>query len=236
MGILPTDIQLIDLIKQTFGYQTDVELAGFLEVNKDTISAIRHSRTAVGEGLRFTILDKVLVLDKITYRKIEDAIFGDLEGEHQLPRARPIKPHVFEPSSLAEACSPRMLIIRLRQWRWDVRKAQDDQSALSEFEGGPAASEDAELLDLYKEYRQINTDAALAKALGIKRNSISMVRHGHSRFGPLPRLRIYRDVFGRETAMLEAALGSSAILLKLLRQRSLADSPTGDTGSEPDSA
>lgn len=68
MAILPTDAELIELVKQAFKYNTDLELAGFLGVSKDTVSAIRSNRTVVGEGLRFTILDKLLVLDKVAFQ------------------------------------------------------------------------------------------------------------------------------------------------------------------------
>jgi transcriptional regulator with XRE-family HTH domain len=218
MRVLPTDAELIDLVKQTFNYDTDVQVAGFLGVTKDTVSAIRNNRTVVGEGLRFTILDKLLVLDKIAYRKGENILFRESETEGE-DRREPQDAGTddLQHRSLASACSPKVLLIRLREWRREQRQAQHDRWALKETEDGPPESEDAELLNLYKEYRQFDTDAQVSKTLGIKRNSISMVRHGRSRLGPLPRLRIYRDVYGRDTSKLEAALESSEALLNLMK-------------------
>lgn len=218
MRVLPTDAELIDLVKQTFNYDTDVQVAGFLGVTKDTVSAIRNNRTVVGEGLRFTILDKLLVLDKIAYRKGENALFKEGKGEDEdRHKPRDAETDDLQHRSLASACSPKALLIRLREWRQQQRQAQDERWALKETEDGPPVSEDAELLNLYKEYRQFDTDAQVSKTLGIKRNSISMVRHGRSRLGPLPRLRIYRDIYGRDTSKLEAALESSEALLNLMK-------------------
>lgn len=218
MRVLPTDTELIDLVKQTFNYDTDVQVAGFLGVTKDTVSAIRNNRTVVGEGLRFTILDKLLVLDKIAYRKGENALFKEgKEEDEDRHKPQDAETDDLQHRSLASACSPKALLIRLREWRQQQRQAQDERWALKETEDGPPVSEDAELLNLYKEYRQFDTDAQVSKTLGIKRNSISMVRHGRSRLGPLPRLRIYRDVYGRDTSKLEAALESSEALLNLMK-------------------
>lgn len=232
MRVLPTDVELIELVKQTFNYDTDIQVAGFLGVTKDTISAIRNKRTVVGEGLRFTILDKLFVLDKIAFRKGENAIFkqGEEGGES---RREPhyAKPDESEQRSLVSACSPEVLLNRLREWQHKQRQAQHDRWALKEIEDGPPVSEDAELLDLYKEFKQFETDAEVAKTLGIKRNSISMVRHGRSRLGPLPRLRIYRDVYGRDTSKLEAALESSDALLNLMKTGSIDNNPSANVGT-----
>lgn len=219
MPLLPSDAELIDLVKQTFKYETDVQLAGFLGVSKDTVSAIRNHRTVVGEGLRFTILDKLLVLDKVAYRKGEEFVLGKdtLEDRHKTRTAQSDQP---KSRSLASICSPTALVAKLQELRHDIhafRQGQQDRWALKETEDGPPINEDAELLSLYKAYKKFETDAAVAKALGINRNSISMVRHGRSRLGPLPRLRIYRDVYGRDTSKLESALESSEALLKLIK-------------------
>lgn len=232
MRVLPTDAELIDLVKQTFNYDTDVQVAGFLGVTKDTVSAIRNNRTVVGEGLRFAILDKLLVLDKIAYRKGENALFREGKGNGE-DRREPQNAETddLQHRSLASACSPKVLLIRLREWQREQRQAQHDRWALKEIEDGPPVSEDAELLDLYKEFKQFETDAEVAKTLGIKRNSISMVRHGRSRLGPLPRLRIYRDVYGRDTSKLEAALESSDALLNLMKTGSIDNNPSANVGT-----
>jgi ribonucleotide monophosphatase NagD (HAD superfamily) len=67
-------------------------------------------------------------------------------------------------------------------------------------------------------FRGFTTDVQMAKELGIKRNTISMVRTGRSRLGPLPRLRIYRDVYDEDTSELEEALESSDALLRMVRK------------------
>lgn len=204
---MPTDVELIDLIKSTFNYRTDLEVAGFLGVCKDTISAIRNNRTVMGESLRFTILDKWKALDRVAYRKAEDFVL----------RARDVAAWRKLQSLNSESntfFSTKMLVAKIL----DARRAQQDRWALNEVEHGPPVSEDAELLDQYKSYKKFSTDDELARAIGIKRNSVSMVRHGRSRLGPLPRLRIYRDAYGEDTSELEAALESSEALLTLIKR------------------
>lgn len=236
MRIFPTEVELIDLVKLKFNYETDIQVARFLGVTKDTVSAIRNKRTVVGEGIRFTILDKLFILDKIAFRNGENAIFGEGEngedGQHGSHLTESNEP---EQRSLLLACSPKVLLKKLRKWRHDQRQAQHDRWALAELEDGPVVSEDAELLDLYKAYKQFENDSEVANALGIKRNSISMVRHGRNRFGPLPRLRIYRDIYGRDTSKLEAALESSEALLNLIKTGSVEDPSSADVAVARDS-
>lgn len=199
MPISPSDTELVELVKTAFGYQTDTELAGFLGVRKETISAIRTGRSQIGEGLRFTILDKILLLDKVAYRFIENKILFPQKNTN---------------ISLSSEFSPTSLRARLIA----LRRKQHESWALPEIEKGAPAPEDGLLLDIYKAHKGFATDDELATSLGIKRNSVSMVRHGHSKLGALPRLRIYRDATGGDTTNLEAALESSENLLKLLKQ------------------
>ena len=213
MAILPTDAELIELVKQAFKYNTDLELAGFLGVSKDTVSAIRNNRTVVGEGLRFTILDKLLVLDKVAFRKGEE-FFIKSSALAVNKEKQSVEPIQGSKRSLILLCSPAKLAAKILE----LRQAQHERWALKELEDGPSVSEDALLLDLYMAFKKFETDSRVAEELGIKRNSISMVRHGRSRLGPLPRLRIYRDVYGQDISELEAALESSEALLDMLKK------------------
>jgi transcriptional regulator with XRE-family HTH domain len=212
MKILPTDAELIQLLKESMNYKTDVELAGYLGVTKDTVSAIRNNRTLVGEGLRFTIMDKVNILDRVAYRKLEDSILTPLT--HKLNQ-HDQQEYIGEGTlSLLERCSPKNLADSILK----MRRRQKERWALEETEEGSAVTEDSRLLDLYMAFRGFTTDVQMAKELGIKRNTISMVRTGRSRLGPLPRLRIYRDVYDEDTAELEEALESSEALLRMVRK------------------
>lgn len=203
-----SDIELIDLIKDQFGYKTDLELAGFLGVSKDTISAIRNKRTVVGESLRFTILQKWKAYDRVLFRKAEDFVLRSID--------RHAKPQPNRNESPNSVFSTGSLVAKIL----DLRRNQKDHWALPEVTDGAHVVEDSTLLDLYKSYRNLSTDEDVAQVLGIKRNSISMVRHGRSRLGPLPRLRIYRDVYGEDTTQMESALESSESLLSLMRKTS----------------
>ncbi len=175
------DNELIDALKQAFGYKTDVEVAGFLGVDKQTVYAARHGITPLGDRQRFKIIDKV------AYKKSEN---------------------------LALRTLPKNLVKKILE----LRRDQQDNLALNETEEGSALPDDAQLMDLYKAYRGFRTDQEMADTLGIKRASISMVRTGRSKLGPLPRLRIFRDVWGEKIEHLEEALESSQALLKMVRE------------------
>ena len=100
----------------------------------------------------------------------------------------------------------------------DLQMNQKPQNTLNgSIDSESSLRNDANLIDLFKSYSNI-TDAYLSDILGIKRNSISMIRHSRSRLGPLPRIRIARDVFNVETSEIEAALESSEALLALLQK------------------
>jgi hypothetical protein len=73
------------------------------------------------------------------------------------------------------------------------------------------------LIDLYKSFGRFKTDTEVANALGLKQNTISMVRKSKSGLGPLPRLRIFRDVWKVDIDELEEALESSEVMLNLLK-------------------
>lgn len=208
-----TNVAILECVKRRFSHSTDLELAGFLGVSKDTISGIRNNRTVVGEALRFTIMDKMIDLEKFDNQVRSKSMFKD--GGVPLTEK-----NNFQNGSLMLACSPKMLLIRLRELQGEQCKGQRAKCTLAKIDEEPVVGEDADLLDLYKSFKQFVIDADVSKTLGIKRNSVSMVRHGGSRLGPLPRLRIYRDVYGRDTENLEAALESNDALLTLITDRS----------------
>ena len=185
------DAKLIDALKQALGYTTDVEVAGFLGVDKQMVYQARHGISSLGQRQRFKIIDRVL------YRRTEN---------------------------LALRCLPANLVKRILE----LRKAQYEGWALSETEEGDPLPADAQLLDLYKQFRNLRTDAEMAKVLGIKRQSISMVRTGRSKLGPLPRLRIFRDVWQEDIADIEVALESSEALLEMINNPPLNISDSGE--------
>jgi hypothetical protein len=55
----------------------------------------------------------------------------------------------------------------------------------------------------------------LASLLGIKRQSISMVRSGRNDLGPIPLLKIFEDVTGQHELGLQAAVQSSEAMMNL---------------------
>lgn len=173
--------ELIDALKQAFGYKTDLEVAGYLGVDKQTIYFIKKGDRSLGPRQRLKILDRVL------YRKFENRILRTLLPEY-----------------LAEA------IIEIRQ-------EQGQNWALPETLPGNPHPEDGQLLDLYKRHMELPNDEAVSQRLGIKPQSISTVRTGRARLGPLPRLRIFRDVLGEDISTIEEALESTDVLLKLIR-------------------
>lgn len=116
--------------------------------------------------------------------------------------------------NLALRCLPKNLAQRI----FEIRRDQAQRWALKETEDGAPPIEDSQLLGIYKEFRGFKTDKEMAEVLGIKPQSISMVRSGKNRLGPLPRLRIFRDVWGESVDDLEAALQSSEALLKMVNK------------------
>lgn len=174
------DADLIDALKKAFGYKTDVEVAGFLNVDKQSIYLARHGKGSLGITQRFKIIDRIL------FQKTEN---------------------------LAIRCLPENLVLKIQE----IRQLQHQQSALKETENGYPSDADSKLLDLYKDFRRFKTDSEMADAIGIKRQSISMVRTGKNKLGSLPRLRIFRDVWNEDITDLETALESSDSLLKMVQ-------------------
>jgi hypothetical protein len=109
---------------------------------------------------------------------------------------------------------PKSLVEKIQQ----IRKDQHEGWVFPVTETGSPATDDALLLDAYKEFRGLRTDQEMAEILRIKRSAISMVRTGRNRLGPLPRLRIFRDVWGESIDHIEDAINSSEALLKLIRE------------------
>ncbi len=130
--------------------------------------------------------------------------------------------------NLALRCLPKSLVEKIQQ----IRKDQHEAWVFPVMEVGSPATDDALLLDTYKEFRGLRTDQEMAEILRIKRNAISMVRSGRNRLGPLPRLRIFRDVWGESIDHIEEAINSSEALLKLIREFDSTNSCSSGATSE----
>jgi len=53
------EVDLIEVIKQTFGFENDVDLANFLGVARNTISMVRSGKSALGPKPRLRILNRI---------------------------------------------------------------------------------------------------------------------------------------------------------------------------------
>ena len=95
---------------------------------------------------------------------------------------------------LLEKISPEYLSSELL--RLSLRGAE--RLALDEFEKGEPTAVDTKLIELFKAFGQdenlFTVDQEMASFLGLKRASISGVRTGKSKLGPLPRLRMLKAI------------------------------------------
>jgi DNA-binding XRE family transcriptional regulator len=64
--------------------------------------------------------------------------------------------------------------------------------ALSKIKDGESTEADIQLVALIKKFTNSKTDEELANKIGLKRNSLSMVRKGKAKFGLYPRLKILK--------------------------------------------
>jgi transcriptional regulator with XRE-family HTH domain len=216
MSFLPKTHELLDLLKSTFNCQTDLELANFLGVTNDTLSAIRHQKTEIGEGMRLTILQKVRAFDRLAYRTTEDFLLNKAESSLNKSLNSAFAKKIAAYPDLA--LTAKNLINKVREIRRNQQELwfhPDGETSIK----SDSDNEDNELLNLYKAFRGFQTDADMAAVLGIKRNSLSTVRAGRSRLGPIPLLHIYRDFFNENIIELEAALKSSSDLLVLVQKK-----------------
>jgi len=202
---MQADAAVFDYLKKSIGLESDTELVSWLEISRDSLSGIRTGRLPMGDAIRFQILNK-------WWAELRPASVGFPELA-----AQPFKPHVGAQTTSA-FCSAALLPalqLRLKEMGKEVPAAAVSGSAKS-------MPVDGELLEAYKVYRECATDAQMATLLGIKRQSISMVRSGRNGLGPIPLLKIFEDVMGAGDLGLQAAVQSSEALLGLITQEASA--------------
>ena len=194
------DAAVFDFLKISLGYESDAQLMNWLGISRDSLSGIRTGRLPMGENIRFVILDK-------WWTQLRNRPNGQA---CRVPEASdtPPKSHEvaigFSAPSLLEAVNARLAI-----------KAKETRAPVDAGASEPK-SVDGELLGAYKTWKGSATDAELASLLGIKRQSISMVRSGRNGLGPIPLLKIYEDLMGGDELGLQAAVQSSESMLSLL--------------------
>ena len=86
---------------------------------------------------------------------------------------------------------------------------------------GETSGENKSLIDLFKAHQEFKTDEEISQIIGLKRNSISMIRSGKSQLGPLPRLKMLSIVDGVSIDDVEKALVSKEWLLCLLKRKNI---------------
>ena len=202
---MQADAAVFDYLKESIGLESDTELVSWLGISRDSLSGIRTGRLPMGDAIRFQILNK-------WWAELRPASVG-------LPElaAQAIKPHVGTQNT-AVFCSASLLPklqLRLKEMGKEVPGAAGSDPAKS-------MPVDGELLGAYKVYKGCATDAQMGTLLGIKRQSISMVRSGRNGLGPIPLLKIFEDVMGAGDLGLQAAVQSSEALLGLITQEASA--------------
>lgn len=196
------ETEVIDYLKRTMGFVSDVQLMNWVGISKDSLSGIRTGRLMMGESIRFALLDKWWM--HVRQRPTEQLAMPDHASFLN-----------DMPASSRSDFSAQVLAGVVR----DRINAQTKAGSVSDC---PSQSEmkspDAWLLEAYKAYKGCSTDTELAALLGIKRQSISMVRAGRNRLGPIPLLKIYEDLFAAHHLGLPNAVQSSQALMQLLTQ------------------
>ena len=181
------DSELVDAIKDEFGWRTDLQVAKFLGLSKDAISLVRGGGK-LGRGQRFKLYDR------LKFCQVRNLI-ARIAPEHLAKR----------------------LIAASRR--------ASERLALHETAPGPSDPIDVVLLEQFKRFGKFASDSELAAFLGIRRNTISMVRTGRSKLGPLPRLRMLSLIDEQPVGEAEKAIESSDFLLKLIKQHGLTQHP-----------
>lgn len=181
------DSELIDAIKDEFGWRTDLQVAKFLGLSKDAISLVRGGGK-LGRGQRLKLYDRL---------------------------------KFCQVRNLIARIAPDHLAARLIA----VSRRASERLALRETEPGPSNPIDVVLLEHFKRFGKFASDSDLATFLGIRRNTISMVRAGRSKLGPLPRLRMLSLIEEQSIGEAEKAIESSEFLLKLIKQHGLTQQP-----------
>ena len=203
------DKKLLGHLKQRLGFESDARLMHWSGISRNSMSGIQNERLAMGDSIRFVLLDKwwTHLRPKTVAGAKANAITGDAGASEELGTALASE----EP---AELSAQALLEI--------VRKRLDPPSAAHLVALGVSTPADVLLLDAYKIYKGCETNGELADLLGIKRNAISMVRTGHNKLGPLPLLKIFEDVCNAQHLGLHRAVQSSEALLRLFTQGSSA--------------
>jgi transcriptional regulator with XRE-family HTH domain len=181
---MKNDSVLLDKIKLGFGYLTDVELAGFLGVNKDIIVRIRRGEIGL------SIIQRIKLMDRLCCIKVRDLI---------------------------KEITPYQLAKELQ--RLSEKSAQHLALAETVLADGKIEC-DQKVIELFKQFGKeggFSSDKDLANFLGIKRNSISMIRTGRSGLGPLPRLRMLKAIKpALDISQIEQGIESSEYLISLI--------------------
>lgn len=198
------DTEIFDHLKRSMGFVSDAQLMSWLGISKDSLSGIRTGRLAMGESIRFTLLEKWW-----THLRAQSP---DLSVRASLP-----PPDTDRLGQISSAFSAAVLYKAVAE-RLSTQE-QAIRSADRPFEP-QKQSADAALLEAFKLYKKCPTDTDLAAVLGVKRHSISMVRSGKNGLGPRPLLKIYEDVFQAQHLGLQSVVQSSQALLKLFLQGS----------------
>lgn len=196
------DAMVFDYLKHAMGFESDVQLMNWIGISRDSLSGIRTGRLPMGDSIRFVILDKWWTHVR-PHSSEQVTSVGQVNVLHRMMDSRP---STFSPQLMLDVVNDRL-------------KAQGKASAASDaLHREQKTSPDGALLDAYKVLKGCATDAELAGLLGIKRQSISMVRSGRNGIGPIPLLRIYEDVMDARSLGLPAAVQSSHALLQLFTQ------------------
>ena len=205
------DKKLLAHLKQQLGFKSDAQLMHWSGISRDSMSGIQTGRLAMGETIRFVLLSKwwTQLRPKAGAGAKPSAITGDENAGEE----RDVLGVVLASEEPAELSAQALLEI--------VRKRLDPPSAARLVTLGVSTPPDTLLLEAYKICKGCETDTELAALLGIKRNSVSMVRSGHSKFGPLPLLKIFEDVCNAQHLGLHRAVQSSEALLQLFTHGSV---------------
>lgn len=197
----PTNAELLDKLKEGFGYRTDLEVAGFLSVNKETVSQIRRGILELSTAQRLKIMDRLWSI------RVRDLLAK------------------MAPESLAN----QLITLSHKGADWLAfgneplcEFSQEGHARSLDQNEHPEGilTDDIALIELFKKHGcnggPFATDKEMADVLGLKRNTISSIRKG-ARLGPLPRLKMLKALNPNVgTEEVEKGIESSEYLLELL--------------------
>jgi DNA-binding Xre family transcriptional regulator len=189
---MPNDSAVFDFLKFSMGFESDTQLAAWLGISRDSLSGIRTGRLPMGDSIRFVILTKWW--SELRHRP--NAVNTPVQASGALEQV------VRTPTGFCSKALLGTVNAHLKVLGKDAC-------------GSDHKSVDGELLDAYKVLKGCSTDTDLASLLGIKRQSISMVRSGRNDLGPIPLLKIFEDVTDQHELGLQAAVQSSEAMMNL---------------------